>query len=630
MDKVESDDELSEDGHDLLERVVQSARPVVFLLGSAFSLPERDGLRGVPSVRGVVELLSEALKSGRRAAFHDTVDRARQSDSSQDFGQAYREGFALLLRRSGQDAANLVIRRAVLQAHRPVEDQRAKVLAMQFREHGEPCQGLLDDLSGWEPLRPSVRALGDVLGQNSKKFPRVLTTNFDPLVEVAVRSAGGETHRTVLSRDGNPANHSGSGTHVVYVHGYWFGADTLHADPQLQQRRPQLETTLKRWCEHVQLVVLGYGGWDDVLMRALAAAAADEGAMPEIAWVFFKAKEQRVVEHLGAAGSRAQFFEHVDLHRFLPRLRDRLRAPRPILIEPSHPPEPDDETVDGNRAMPGEHEAWQRIVEELKPPKLLEQVANLLGEEANAERLATQLLKEGSPAKLARRFCGALSQLRDRGNVTDSRPVAVSLKRMCDYALPVVIARHATVVAGDKGQLWRTSMLFYHTVALQLAAHERVAVRLEGHIKVTDTFPELGADERERISAALDDANDSDLFSMLRDGQFERGLRGLFEGWWERIRRRPEKFENLTFDEKVNLVNQVIRAAREKGLVVFTYDRRPSNDIVVNRRALAKVLHELRVVINDGSEGAPFIETEAWDPMTEFVEICVTTWGLDP
>jgi len=130
--------------------------------------------------------------------------------------------------------------------------------------------------------------------------------------------------RTVLARDGEPGQHSGDGTHVVYVHGYWFGADTLHTDQLLKRKRPQLTATLQEWIEPALLVVLGYGAWDDVLMTSLQTLVANERARPDIVWGFNGAEDPEVVAKLEAAGGRVQTYEYVDMHRLLPALRDRL------------------------------------------------------------------------------------------------------------------------------------------------------------------------------------------------------------------------------------------------------------------------------------------------------------------
>ncbi|MBK7829963.1 hypothetical protein [Nannocystis sp.] len=127
---------------------------------------------------------------------------------------------------------------------------------------------------------------------------------------------------------------------MVHVHGYWFSADTLHTDRLLQRERRQLTSTLRRWIEPALPVVLGYGGWDDVLMGSLQTLVADEGAHPDIVWGFYGAADPEVVGKLEAGGGRVQTYEHVDMHCLLPALRDRLRGGSPPSTSTRPTPKP--------------------------------------------------------------------------------------------------------------------------------------------------------------------------------------------------------------------------------------------------------------------------------------------------
>jgi hypothetical protein len=319
-------DRPTEHAQELLERIVDPAgRPVIFLFGAALTMqtPVRPG---VPGVKGMVAKVRDALGGRGSDAFEKAL-------ASKDYGTAYRVGFEKLLRVRGADAVNQVIREAVLEAHEPLDDaRRSRALARHPSEHRSQCEDFMEDLNGWH-LGPSVTALGEILKAHPSRFRKVLTTNFDPLIEITTRMAGGQVRRTVLARDGSPDQHSGTGTHVVHLHGYWFGDDTLHTDVQLGTPRPRLEAALRRWLDHSLLVILGYGGWDDVLMRSLRAIAGDDGAVPDIAWGFYGSKhgkaESSVVERLGDIGERVQFYEYIDLHLLMLLLRERLRQAEP-------------------------------------------------------------------------------------------------------------------------------------------------------------------------------------------------------------------------------------------------------------------------------------------------------------
>ena len=114
----------------------------------------------------------------------------------------------------------------------------------------------------------------------------VLTTNFDPLIEVSVLKHGGRSYRTVLHDDGKLGQTVAEGTHIIHLHGYWQGSDTLHMPQQLVQSRPQLRTSLARVVEASTLVVVGYSGWDDVITQTLVELMSNSEINLEIMWAF--------------------------------------------------------------------------------------------------------------------------------------------------------------------------------------------------------------------------------------------------------------------------------------------------------------------------------------------------------
>ena len=90
----------------------------------------------------------------------------------------------------------------------------------------------------------------------------------------------------MLHGDGALGHTAAAGTHVVHLHGYWCDYDTLHTPQQLLNPRPQLARSLTQVIRTSTLVVIGYGGWDDVITRTLAELLEDSGSDPEILWTF--------------------------------------------------------------------------------------------------------------------------------------------------------------------------------------------------------------------------------------------------------------------------------------------------------------------------------------------------------
>lgn len=310
----------------LLERVIHASREIVFFFGSALSIPEADGMPGVPNVAGVLALIEARL--------NDSPNAFGPVRELHDVGKAYQKAFEQLQAFRGQDAANEVIRRAVLQARKPIVDASARIEMSNLRDP-EVCRTLDDDIAGWH-LRPSLVTLGKLLANHSGRVGKtVLTTNFDPLIQVAVRIAHGTYFRTMLHDDGKLTQSEGPGVQIVHLHGYWHGTDTLHVPAQISSSRAMLKRSLERLLQNRTLIVMGCGGWDDVFMSSLSDLVRDSELNPDVLWTFYESDEQEIARkypHIFAkltpamGRARVQFYGGVNLHTFLPKLLERLKS----------------------------------------------------------------------------------------------------------------------------------------------------------------------------------------------------------------------------------------------------------------------------------------------------------------
>lgn len=276
-------------------------------------------------------MIREVYKEGRPRDRFD--ERLREGHANR-----YQAAFRHLLVTRDQDEANRIIRRCVLKARtRPAPVDQAL--------SAETCRQMEDDLAGWY-LPPAVSALGQILaaaGPGAR--PIVLTSNFDPLVSVSVRRAGGSAFTVALQGDGSIAGLDGRGCMVVHFHGDWFRSDTLHVPTQLRRDRPKLRASLAHLLGERTLVVLGYSGWDDVFMQSLAAVVAGEQARIKVVWTFrgedeqeIRQKYEKVLTHLDHPTGRVTLYKGIDVHRFLPRLRDALVATSELQPPPPPPP----------------------------------------------------------------------------------------------------------------------------------------------------------------------------------------------------------------------------------------------------------------------------------------------------
>ena len=94
--------------------------------------------------------------------------------------------------------------------------------------------------------------------------------------------------RTMLHADGNLSQTEGTGCHVIHLHGYWYGSDTLHTARQLGQSCPRLKASLSSLLRNKLVVVCAYGGWDDAFTEALMDVVRDDTAHPETLYVLLE------------------------------------------------------------------------------------------------------------------------------------------------------------------------------------------------------------------------------------------------------------------------------------------------------------------------------------------------------
>jgi hypothetical protein len=261
----------------LTEGVRRQDRSTVFLVGSPITAPIGGTTDGVPGVDGVIEIIREEFLNATQC---EELQQALAGANNR-----YQAAFSFLLGRRGQQAVNDVIKRAVWMARKRTDFSGANfAYSGSSRTADESCRALETDYDGWL-LPPAVDSLGKLLSHYPERFGEaVLTTNFDPLIEVSIGRLGGHFFRTVLHGDGNLAQTAGNGCHVIHLHGYWYGADTLHTPRQLTQARPRLKASLSSLVREKTLVVCGYGGWDDTFTEALMGLVLDDSAFPEIVW----------------------------------------------------------------------------------------------------------------------------------------------------------------------------------------------------------------------------------------------------------------------------------------------------------------------------------------------------------
>jgi hypothetical protein len=192
-------------------------------------------------------------------------------------------------------------------------------------------------VDGWR-LTPALTALGKLATAMARPSCRILTTNFDPLLAIAVRKAGGRAIAMALASDGNPMSaDQDDAVLITQLHGDWYRADSLHTPSVLSADRPQLRAALRGIMADRLIVAFGYAGWDDVLTRAVADLMHESNARFDLRWAFREADSTEIETKYAALlqrvaqkrGTRVFMHTGVDANDFLPALARQFDAAGP-------------------------------------------------------------------------------------------------------------------------------------------------------------------------------------------------------------------------------------------------------------------------------------------------------------
>ncbi len=266
---------------------VGADKPVAFLVGSPLSW---DAGGGVPGVDSMVDIAKELVRSklpNRVSDFETAIKVAAGAD-------AYQAAMKWIHGSLLQKGVNEVIRTAVMKTRLP--GTRTDI-----QGDGEPID--------WY-LPKGTKNLAELLVRGGERFPGpILTTNFDPLISLSIRAAGGRRRLRVIDTDGNlpyEVEADPGETDVIHLHGYWQSANTLHTPAQLTSARPKLTASLRRLLQQRTLVVVAYSGWDDVFTRALVDVLQDAEAQVAVLWCFREADSAVIQAKYGTLLGRAQ------------------------------------------------------------------------------------------------------------------------------------------------------------------------------------------------------------------------------------------------------------------------------------------------------------------------------------
>ncbi|MCG3124289.1 MAG: hypothetical protein GIKADHBN_02746 [Phycisphaerales bacterium] len=106
----------------------------------------------------------------------------------------------------------------------------------------------------------------------------VLTTNFDPLLQRSLQLV----HKLYFMSDrpemiDAPEDDDTEAIHLMYTHGSVHRYRLLNTEKEIADARERNARELKRYLERHSVIIIGYNGWDDATMDALATAADFDG-----------------------------------------------------------------------------------------------------------------------------------------------------------------------------------------------------------------------------------------------------------------------------------------------------------------------------------------------------------------
>lgn len=249
----------------LLTAVHIAKKPIAFLVGSPIS---NENGKGVPGIAGMLDFVRQEVEklAPQTLALYDAAVAGKTGSDAYQSAMSWVQGFLL------QDTVNDIVAKAVLNARKPRSTP-------EFREDGIP--------EDWD-IPTGVHQLTWLVCQNREQFPGpILTTNFDPLISLAISSNGGiPVIKPMLSDGSLPANFNQGQIEVVHLHGFWRASDTMHTPAQLVAPRPKLKEALKSILHKHTLLIVAYSGWDDVFTQALNEAVQDGASDINVLWCF--------------------------------------------------------------------------------------------------------------------------------------------------------------------------------------------------------------------------------------------------------------------------------------------------------------------------------------------------------
>jgi SIR2-like domain len=260
---------------------------VVFLFGSGMVTPS------VPGVHGVVEMARDWTQKDEAGSLSDALEptpSAYRRIGPEDYDRTMDR----VLHRFAASGQRAFVQRLALEAFRgdDADDLRRRLEEpLHTPLTREEFGGLVDRVDDWT-FPPGMAAFARLFRSYSTLPKIILTTNFDPLLTVALKREGLAVRTVTATTDTHlPADRTIEDAAVVlHLHGDCFGEPTLHTREELATDRPNIRRLLAEYLRDRNLLVVGYSGWDDIV-RTTLEATLDPGGGLEVMWAVHEPDE---------------------------------------------------------------------------------------------------------------------------------------------------------------------------------------------------------------------------------------------------------------------------------------------------------------------------------------------------
>lgn len=245
----------------------QADRKLVTVFGSGLSNSV------LPDVRELTDLFREQIPPRGLAKFDENI----APDMGTPLG--YQNAASLLTYQVGEQAVMRAIRIAVLRACTDIDPSgKADAAVDEDRCRERFKNGTWNVPLGYQRFARFFASL------NGRVRGPIITTNFDPLIEIALRQEGLPAVAIPIPVDSvpTPSQLEEATEHpVLHIHGYWTGKATSNVPARLTVDRPQLDQVLREILRNSVVLVLGYSGWVDGFMKSLRARILNEATLLE-------------------------------------------------------------------------------------------------------------------------------------------------------------------------------------------------------------------------------------------------------------------------------------------------------------------------------------------------------------